>query len=357
MGVDCLVGLQYGSESKGAWAGRLANFYQASVRVGAPNAGHTVIEGGRSYKMRQIPCAWVNPDCKLFVGAGGMIALDVLGEELSMLPSEVANRLFIDKNATVLQPADREREESEKFNAFNGSTAEGVGQAMARKVLRKNGTIAQQEPDLQRFICDTKRELWDIVDGGGDVLIEGTQGYGLSVSHGPYPFVTSRDVLASSLLSDVGFAPKAVGRVFGVLRTYPIRVAGNSGPMGAKELTWAEVARRAGYSALEERTTVTKRVRRVSEIDWELLREACAANQPDGLFVGFIDYVDAKLRGVNSYEVLSGHSGAMEFLQKVERELKVPVIAVSSGPRPGEVVYMPKWLELFPEYPKHEEVV
>lgn len=357
MSVDCLVGLQYGSESKGAWAGRMAEFYEAAVRVGAPNAGHTVIHQGKSYKMRQIPCAWVNQDCKLFVGAGGMISPETLAEELQMLPTEVLGRLFIDRNASLLLERDRRKEEDEQFNAFNGSTAEGVGHAMARKVLRKEGTVAGSFPDLQRFIADTKRELWDIDRDGGRIMIEGTQGYGLSVSHGPYPFVTSRDVLASSLLSDVGFAPKAVGRVFGVMRTYPIRVAGNSGPMGARELTWAEVAKRAGYDSLEERTTVTKRVRRVSEMDWGLLREACDANRPDGIMLGFVDYIDARLRGSSSRQQLLDCQPAVEFIKRVEEVSGTRVIAVSTGPRPEEVIYLESWLEHFPDYPKQQEAV
>lgn len=346
MSVDVIVGLQYGSEGKGKLAGLLAHEYQHAVRVGAPNAGHTVIHGGKAYKMRQVPCAWVNPECLLYIGAGGMVNMDVLHDELLTLPEGVINRLYIDENAHILTPADIIHEEEGSFNAFNGSTAEGVGHCQARKVLRKHGTIAGRANLPGQTVIDTKRKLWAALEEGDDIMIEGTQGYGLSLDHGSYPYVTSRNVLAASMLSDVGFSPHSCRHVLGVLRTYPIRVAGNSGPMHMEEISWDLVAQRSGYKFIEERTTVTNRVRRVSEFSWKMAEEACRANEPDGIFITFIDYLDSKLRGKTSLQDLYDSERARQFIEQVTDRLG-PVMAVSTGPAPEETIYMTQWYELF----------
>src|SRR5689334_16680536 len=98
MSVDVIVGMQYGSEGKGKWIGVIADKYDAHVRVGAPNAGHTVYFNGRPFKMRQIPCGWVNPRAELFIGAAGLVDPELLEQELAMLPTDVRGRLRLDKN-------------------------------------------------------------------------------------------------------------------------------------------------------------------------------------------------------------------------------------------------------------------
>lgn len=343
MSADLIVGLQYGSEGKGKVAAALAPYYKAAVRVGAPNAGHSVILDGTVYKMRQIPCAWVNPETKLFVGAGGLINPEVLEKELAMLPDaeQVKARFYIDRNAGTVLEQDIDVETRMNLNAHNGSTVEGIGAAQARKVLRKDGLLAKELPALERFITHTSRDVTALLEAGQNVMFEGTQGYGLCLNHGNYPYTTSRDILAASILSDAGISPLWTRWVFGVIRTYPIRVAGNSGPMGEgiRELTWEEVAIRAGYESLIERTTVTNKVRRVSEFDWNIVSEAIRANGVNGLFIMFIDYCDAKLRGAKTELELIKSEPAMRFIQQVEETYNIPVMGVSTGPGTDEMIW------------------
>lgn len=338
--VDVLVGLQFGSEGKGKIVSRIADAYQGSVRVGAPNAGHSIEYKGSIFKMRTIPCAWINKDCRLFIGPGGMISMSVLKHELELITVPVASRLGIDLNATIVTHEDAEREVQAKMYEGIGSTTEGIGEAQARKILRRGepSYIALNVAELLPFICNVGKELNDMVDAGQAILIEGTQGFGLSLNHGYYPFVTSRDVLAASMLSDCGLAPAVTRDVIGVLRTYPIRVHGNSGPMGAEELAWPDVARESGYESLEERTTVTNRVRRVSRINWDMLQAAVRANRCTMLAVTFMDYIDSKDRGVSSWAGLSQKS--KDFISEVERRLLVPVRWISTGPNVADTIDM-----------------
>lgn len=337
--VDVLVGLQFGSEGKGKIAAMLANEYAASVRVGAPNAGHTIIHDGASYKMRSIPCAWVNPKCKLYVGPGGLINLDVLGRELKdLVDYNIMGRLRIDVNAGIVTHEDIRTEEETKMYEGIGSTCEGIGVAMARKLLRRDGgaPTAQNVKELQPFLTSVAAELNDLVDNGETILLEGTQGFGLSLNHAYYPYVTSRDVLASSILSECGLAPSTCRRVIGVMRTYPIRVHGNSGPMGAEELTWEQVAKESGYDALIERTTVTGRVRRVSRINWDMLDAAIDCNRPTEIALMFADYINAEDRGKSQWSELSPKT--QNFVREAESRLGVPITMISTGPKPEETV-------------------
>lgn len=345
MPADSIIGLQYGSEGKGNIAAALAPLYDGAVRVGAPNAGHTIIKNDKVYKMRQIPCAWVNPKCRLFIGPGGLINEEVLAHELYELPESVPHRLRIDRNAGVVTPDHIKEETDQKFNERIGSTSEGIGVAQALKVRRVLG-IAVENANLAAYITDVAREINAMIDEGQNIQIEGTQGFGLCLNHGTYPFCTSRDILAASLLSDVGLAPSVNRFVFGVMRTYPIRVAGNSGPMGAPELTWDVVAKRAGYDSIEERTTVTKRIRRVSEIDWELLSKAVMLNRPTGIFVTFADYLDAKLKGINDWDVLMASDVVAAFVGEIENKLGVRILGLTTGPHTTDIAYSPEWREI-----------
>jgi len=343
MPADVIVGLQFGSEGKGKVAAALAPYYHAAVRVGAPNAGHSVIKDDVTYKMRQIPCAWVNPECKLYVGAGGLINPEVLEEEFTMLEGhQVKNRFFIDGNAGLVLPEDIDTENAIKMFEGIGSTAEGIGAAQARKVIRKNAKIARDWPELERYIAPDKVALMLAAHlaNGDNVQFEGTQGFGLCLNHAyKYPFCTSRDILSSSILSDAGVSPKSIRHVFGVLRTYPIRVFGNSGPMGAKELLWDEVARRSGYPELCEKTTVTRRVRRVSEFNMEMVKEACVMNGVTALFVNFADYIDVNLRGVNSFHEICQHDAFGDFAQALQSATGVKIAGISTGPKTDEMVW------------------
>jgi adenylosuccinate synthase len=360
--VDIMVGLQWGSEGKGKFAAALADRYGASVRVGGPNAGHTFYYRGDKYVNRSIPCAWVNPFCQLYIGAGAVIDLDTLGQELEeceMLSGiSITPRLTVDRNAVIITSDHIEEERSTLSHM--GSTMHGIGAAIMTKIRRKEGTgpLVKHVADGYRLrvtgkrgiftlrVGDVAEQLHSIIDAGDRlIMLEGTQGTLLSLDHGTWPWVTGRNVLASSILSDCGLGPLCVREVYGVMRTYPIRVGGPSGPMG-HEVTWDEVARNAGLpEGLSETTTVTGRVRRVASIDRNLLREAAQLNGITQLFVAFLDYLDGRIR-TNSFMHYDNLPALMNLWPHIGSELagyaaaaRTPIGAVSWGPDREQGLY------------------
>jgi adenylosuccinate synthase len=137
------------------------------------------------------------------------------------------------------------------------------------------------------------------LDAGDRVVVEGTQGFGLSLLHSPhYPRTTSRDTSAAAATAEAGLSPVDVAEVVLVLRAFPIRVAGNSGDFGAQEIDWATVAAEGGHDeVIAEFTSVTGRLRRVARFDPELVRKAITVNRPTSIVLNHLDHVDARVAG------------------------------------------------------------
>lgn len=305
MRCDVLVGAQLGSEGKGAIAKHIADDYGMHIRVGGPNAGHTIYHKGHEWKMRSVPCGWVNPNAKLVIGPGALIDLEVLQDEIDELQAAgywVADRLYIDNKAAIITRSQREVEGGVRGYAHRsmGSTGEGCGATRIARINRDaimpNGACG----DWTRYVCardanrDVPGRLTDttglMLNYQGRSLLEGTQGTGLSVIHGEWPWVTSADTTAMGILSDAGIPVSCVRDVILVARTFPIRVAGNSGPLPG-ETTFAEIGQP------EERTTVTHKVRRIARFDREQFRRAVRLNGATRVAITFADYVDPDMKG------------------------------------------------------------
>lgn len=339
MTLTVVAGGQYGSEGKGKVCSHLAHVDRVDfmVRCGGPNSGHTVDSGGRRHVLRQVPAGVLCPQTRLLIAAGALIDVDVLVGEIELFRIG-PERLGIDRNAFIIEAADRESERQSGLRDSCGSTLSGMGSAVSRRVMRGKGArTAKGVPGLQAFFSDVSQELGYAVQKGESVVVEGTQGFGLSLYHTPcYPFATSRDTTAGSFLGEVGLGPTCVDRVFMAVRTYPIRVAGNSGPMG-REITWEEVQRRSGYPyPIAEFTSVTGNLRRVAEFDLELVRRAARANGATEIALHGADYLSYKNRGVTSYEELTDN--AKRFIEDLEQSLGIPVSLIGTGPTNEEII-------------------
>jgi len=165
------------------------------------------------------------------------------------------------------------------------------------------------------------------IDEGKNLLIEGTQGFGLSLYHGNYPFVTSRDTGASNFLAEVGISPLLVTEIILVIRTYPIRVSGNSGPL-TNEITWEILSGRVGKK-VEETTTVTGKVRRVAEFDIDAVKTAILVNRPTQIALQFLNYLFPQDEDKNSWKALSRE--AKVYIENLEDDLKVPITLIGTG--------------------------
>ena len=192
--------------------------------------------------------------------------------------------------------------------------------------------MAKDAPELSAFVRDADRMLEEAQRRGGRVFIEGTQGTGLSILHGSYPHVTSRDTTVGTLLAEVGVSPQLLRRVIVAFRAYPIRVGGRSGPMG-REITWHTVAQRSGLPAEElsqaELGSVSGNPRRVAEFSWAQLRRSARLNGATDLALTFADYIDARNRGARRFEQLSRET--IEFVSEMETVAAARVSLISAG--------------------------
>ena len=298
-----------------------------TARAGVgPNAGHTVIHGGKEYKLRMIPSAFVYDKCRLLIGPGVLVNPEILLQEVELTNSQ--GRVGVDPQCAIIESkhilADRKGELAEKIK----TTGTGTGPCNAERALRIV-KLARDIPELKGYLTDVPLEVNEALNKGKNVLIEGTQGTYLSLYHGTYPYCTSKDVTASAACSDVGVGPTKVDDVILVFKAYTTRVGG--GPL-PNELSWEEAEKR-GWA---EVATVTGRKRRAAPFNYDLAKRAVMLNGATQAAVTKIDVLFPECKGVKSYEELS--QPAKTFIKKVEKEIRVPVTLVGTGPDTKEIV-------------------
>lgn len=345
-----VLGAQYGSEGKGVIVASMANDFGVHVRVGSPNAGHTFRWKGEKHVMQSIPCGWTNPNAQIVIGRGALISKEPLLRELEHIERYYPNfreRLHIDPKAGVLDERFHLEEGGVEGEAHRriGSTGEGVGPARAARIGRRPEEFrlfesVAEEWGLRECISEnTPQKILKWKSLGENVLLEGTQGSALSLLHSYWPYCTSIDTNAAAILSEIGLPPAALDSVVLVARTFPIRVAGNSGPMKG-ELSWEELSARTGRP-VEERTTVTRKVRRVGEWDPELLRSAVHFNAPTSFAFTFLDYLDPEVEGSSSYREILQSEACLDFLVDIMTEYPgVPISMLGTGGPDFEVIHL-----------------
>ena len=347
--VDVIVGGQYGSEGKGQIAAFLSSEYDLLIRVGGPNAGHTVFELPKPYTYNQLPSGTKrNENARLLIGPGAVLDVDKLLVEIAERKVDV-HRLGIDGAAMIISGKDKETEKA--LVASIGSTGQGAGAALARRILKRGSVetrLARDIPELAPYICSASEMIRQTMASNGRICLEGTQGTGLSLYHGHYPYVTSRDTTASGCLAETGIPPGKVRRVIMVCRTYPIRVQdpgeGTSGPM-SQELTLENISERSGIELGElertERTSTTNRERRIGEFDWDLLRKAALLNRPTDIALTFTDYLTIKNRAAKRFEQL--HKDTINFIEEIERVSEARVSLIGTGFNPRSIIDRRVW--------------
>ena len=323
MPVSIVVGGQFGSEGKGKVSLELVRMAKAPriavARVGGPNSGHTAYDrSGQKYALRQLPAGAVDRNVDVVFPAGSFIDLDVLQDEIELLDYP-RDRIFISPYANIITPEQKAWEGDAGLVSGIGSTGSGVGAAIMASVAREAASFPLQRQDaqhcapLERYLCDTTTKMRQWLNDDARIVIEGTQGFGLSLYDGGYwPKATSRCTTAAAALTETGLSPIDVEEVVLVLRSFPIRVAGMSGPL-PNETTWENIAKSAGIErSIREFTTVTKNLRRVGEFDPEVVKSAIAANNPTSIVLNHMDYVGSQ------EQLQNANSNVSNFLNEVE---------------------------------------
>jgi adenylosuccinate synthase len=332
MPATIVVGGQYGSEGKGKVVALLANRSKSPwlVRCGGPNSGHTVTIDGSDIILRQVPCSSEPHTATFCISAGCAIDETILLRELDLLNID-RQRIIVDPRAVIVTEEDREAERRDLKEI--ASTCSGTGSASVRRMSRRSDVSLANASDaiLSRCRVETVAPLLhNVLDDGGDVIVEGTQGFALSLLHGPdYPFVTSRDTTAAGFAMEVGLSPRLIDEIVIVVRTFPIRVGGPSGPF-ADEISWEEIARISGApQAQPEYTSVTKRLRRVARFNPSAVQSACRYNRPTSLAVMGMDRLEYENTGVTELTNLTRRARA--FLDELGLETGVPIQFAGTG--------------------------
>jgi len=251
----------------------------------------------------------------------------VLLDEMKETGSE--RRLGVDFQCPMLEERHKTQEcDSEHLSKKIGSTKSGVGACNAERALRMV-KLARQEPQLRPFVGDTVAEIHKTLSRGGNVMVEGTQGTFLSLYHGTYPYVTSKDVTASQACADVGIGPTEVDDVMVIFKAYVTRVG--EGPLEG-QLSRDEVLRRGWM----EHGTVTGRERRAAPFDFNLAKRAIELHGGTQIALTKLDVLFPKARGIKSRTELPLE--AREFIAKIERETQRPVTVIGTGASESDII-------------------
>lgn len=334
MPVSVVVGGQYGSEGKGKVALSIVRRDPTAcvvVRPGGTNSGHTgYTSNGRRIVLRQIPAAAIDGNVQVVLPAGSYIDVNLLLREIAEVGLTIS-QVKIDPRAHVIRKEHIDWESQSGLLNTIGSTGSGTGAAVLSRLARcspqlPHATLASEVPELLPFLCDAALLLGDALTQGSRIVVEGTQGFGLSPIHGDaWPKSTSRDTTASAFLSEAGLSPLHVDEVVLVIRSHPIRVAGDSGPL-LNETSWANIAAAAGGPrVLSEVTSVTRRLRRVGLFDAEIVRRAIAVNGASRIVLNHLDHVDWAAR-----ECITPK--ARQFIHSVEQAIGMQVAEVGVDP-------------------------
>ena len=328
--VAIVVGGQWGDEGKGKIVSYLSLKDKPDIiaRAGVgPNAGHTVTYRENKFGVRLIPSGFVYDKARLLIGAGVLVNPEVLLAEIKEL--KVEERVGVDYRAGIIEKKHIEQDRtSSHLSGKIGSTGTGCGPANADRASRKL-KLARDIVELQQYLTDVPKELDRAIKDGKKILIEGSQGFGLSLFYGTYPYVTSKDTTASMVCADVGVGPRKIKEVIIVFKSYPSRVG--SGPFPT-EISQEE----AEKLGIVEYGTVTGRRRRIGKFDFELAKYATMVNSASQVAITCVDYIDKSCKGVKTYSELSDKT--KRFIEKVERELETPVTLISTGPGIDEII-------------------
>lgn len=293
--VDLITDLQYGSTGKGLLAGYLAAdcSYDVIINANMPNAGHTFIDHrGNVMVHKVLPNGIVGFPKYVLLGPGSVFDPDRLQFEMDQAVRFGYDgfKILIHQNAVPLKDIHVQMES--ELVAKIGSTATGGMAAQMDKMARN-----PEDPATCRAMGISHFGAAEVIDhsdyiailyGANHILAEGAQGYSLSLNGSFYPYVTSRDCTPTRILAEMVIPWHMLDRVIGTMRTFPIRVGGNSGPAypDQKELTWQELGQ------TPERTTVTKRIRRVFELSRQQTLDSLLECGPNAIFLNFCNYLD-----------------------------------------------------------------
>jgi adenylosuccinate synthase len=291
------------------------------------NAAHTVWVEGKKYALHMVPAAFLNPRTRLLIAAGANVHVAKFFEEVEL--TQVHRRIGIDLNASIIEEKHSVQDKVSAVNKGIGTTGWGVGPAIEERV-RRTAKLAKDLPELKPYLADEITEVNDGLDQGKSVLLEGTQGFMLSLFlGGDYPYVTGRDTGASAIASEAGVGPTRVDDVLIVYKSFMTRVG--AGPLPG-EITKEEAQKRGWF----EVAAGTGRDRRSAPFDFALAKKTAKINGATQAAVTKLDSIFPDCQGKRAFSDLS--KDAKQFIKEVETKTGVPVTLIGTGPDALDIV-------------------
>jgi len=362
MSTVVVVGTQWGDEGKGKITDFLAEGADVVARYqGGNNAGHTILIGGKKYKLTMIPSGIFNHNKICVIGNGTVLNPKALVEEIDYIRENgfSTDNLKISDRAHVIMPYHLVLdglEEERKGDGKIGTTRKGIGPcymdkmaragirivdlmdadeftAKARRLVEEKNQIIRNvyggEPldaeeiireylgyaeRLRPYVTDTSVVLNDAIDAGKNVLFEGAQGVMLDIDQGTYPFVTSSNPTAGGVCIGSGVGPSKIDQVIGVAKAYTTRVGDGPFPTELHDEI-GDLIREKGH----EYGTVTGRPRRVGWFDSVVVRHARRVSGITGLSLNSLDV----LTGLETVKICTAYTYRGERIEHYPASLRV----------------------------------
>jgi adenylosuccinate synthase len=331
--VTVVVGGFFGDEGKGKI---ISHLVQKNIEIVArggvgPNAGHTVVVGDKVYKLRMVPSGFAGKKVeKLLIGPGVLVNPEIMIKEMKITESE--SKLFCDFNCGIISDEHIKRDNSDiHLTKTVGTSGSGTGPANEDRVKRKLA-LAKDLPELANYLIDVPLELHKAIKDDRSILVEGTQATHLSLWHGTYPHVTSKDITASAICSDVGIGPTYVNDVVVVFKGFVTRVGSPKAEKMKEELSEDETRKR-GW---EEYGTVTQRLRRAAPFSLELARRSIMLNGATKIALTKLDILFPEDKHQNSFSNLS--IKAKKWISEKEDQLGMKFSWIGTGPADSDVI-------------------
>jgi adenylosuccinate synthase len=332
--VIVIVGGFFGDEGKGKIISHLVNSKKVEIvaRGGVgPNAGHTVVVGKKKYALRMVPSGFAGNNVKkLLIGPGVLINPSVLLDEVKL--TNTKGKLFCDPQCGIITEnhVDQDRTDNHLTGKV-GTSGAGTGPANQDRV-RRSLPLAKDIVELQDYLCDVPYEVHSAIINGRPVLLEGTQATHLSLWHGTYPYVTSKDVTASAICSDVGVGPTQITDVVVVFKAFVTRVGSPRAERMPGQLT-EEETRQKGWI---EYGTVTGKLRRAAPFNIELAKRSMMLNGATKIAVTKLDVLFPEDANVTRINDLS--EKAQSWITEKEKLLGMKFSWIGTGPANSDII-------------------
>lgn len=302
--IDVLVDVQYGDCGKGRsskYLNERMHYSTIAKYNGGGNAGHSVFVGDTEYVAHYLTSGLYSKNTRILIGPGCVLNVAEFLKEIEQFESfKVKDRVFVHPYCHII--TDEHIAQDDKDNKI-GSTKKGIGPAYSGKYARTNKRALDID-ELKPYLMDTPLKMKNVdssqywwnecrVDFFNDVLMEGSQGWGLDIDWGNYPYVTSSHIHPAFAFATFGIPLSELGAIYGVCKPYLTYVGSNESIVYADEKD-IEAIRKAG----NEYGRTTGRPRKIGYLD---LRQLVGAVNQTGVTKLFINKCDV-LEATNIYK-------------------------------------------------------